>query len=142
MNKPNQSFILRMFGSSVAIICRGYQQYSVFDPHARNKNGFIDANGSAGLFNFVNSREMVVYFKKIAGDRDEQIDMYPIFVNVLRSDEMDCSWTGPVLQDLVDMDTESSPVLHMENEGEGISVSSMLQFYCKIKSHAGKCRKW
>jgi hypothetical protein len=140
MNKPNQNFILRMFGSSVAILCRGYQQYSVFDPHARNKNGFIDANGSAGLFHFANLREMVVYFKKIAEDRNEQIDMYPVFVKILRADKVDCAGTGPVLQDVEDVDNENGAVLYMESEGEP-SMSSMSEFYFKIKSYANKCRK-
>ncbi|XP_061166803.1 uncharacterized protein LOC133175710 [Saccostrea echinata] len=83
VNKPNQSFILRMFGSSIAILCTGHQKYSIFDPHARNQNGFIDANGLAGLFHFRDSSEMVAYLKHISAGRNEQIDIYPILVNIL-----------------------------------------------------------
>ncbi|XP_062606599.1 uncharacterized protein LOC134268369 isoform X2 [Saccostrea cucullata] len=83
VNKPNQSFILRMFGSSIAILCTGHQKYSIFDPHARNQNGDVDANGYAGLFHFRDSSEMVAYLKEISSGRNEQIDIYPILVNIL-----------------------------------------------------------
>lgn len=83
---PNRSFILRMFGSCTAIIKRENQQYCIFDPHSRNPFGFIDPNGFAGLFYFDTLLDMIRYLKSNVGERAEQIDLFPVFVNLLNSD--------------------------------------------------------
>jgi hypothetical protein len=85
IDKPNQSFILRMFDVCIAILPRNYRQYSIFDPHSRNTNGFVDANGSAGLFHFKSLAETVKYLKLVAAGKSGQIDLYPISVKLLRS---------------------------------------------------------
>lgn len=83
---PNQSFILRMFGSCTAILRRENQQYCIFDPHSRNYAGLIDPSGTAGLFYFDSLSDMIRYLKGNVGCREEQVDLFPIFVNLLRSD--------------------------------------------------------
>ena len=60
INHPNQSFILRMYDFSIAILCNN-NQYSIFDSHAKNSEGIIDGNGTADLFNFPSPSEMVKY---------------------------------------------------------------------------------
>lgn len=86
--KPNKSFILRTFGSCVAIICGQYQEYFIFDPHSRNADGKIDANGSAGLFHFRNISDMITYLQDQCGTRNEQVDLFPMDVEIIRIKEL------------------------------------------------------
>lgn len=96
-NKPNQSFIFRHFGSCTAIICGKYQRYSIFDPHSRNQEGEIDADGSAGLFHFRHLSEMISYLHSQCEDRQEQIDLYPIDVEILETRSIEEEFDEPSL---------------------------------------------
>lgn len=82
---PKKSFILRMFDSSVAIIYRDNKKYSVFDPHSRNRDGLVHADGSAGIFHFDDSTKMIFYLKQMQGKRKEQIDMNPVSIDITES---------------------------------------------------------
>lgn len=93
-SKPNKSFILRMFGSCVGIICGQYDEYFIFDPHSRNAKGEIAANGSAGLFCFTNASGMISYLQQQCGTKNEQVDLHPIDVEIARIQE--CSRKEPV----------------------------------------------
>lgn len=92
---PNQSFILRMLGSCTAILRRENQQYCIFDPHSRNCAGLIDPSGTAGLFYFDSLSDMIKYLKGSVGEREEQVDLFPIFVNLLRSTDFTERKTDP-----------------------------------------------
>lgn len=83
MRKPNQSFVLRISDTYIAIICRNYQKYSIFDPHARNSHGDIDGNGLASLFNFENSVALTNYLTRLAAGKNEQIDLYSVYIQII-----------------------------------------------------------
>ncbi|XP_055999196.1 uncharacterized protein LOC125672892 isoform X3 [Ostrea edulis] len=89
INHPNQSFILRMYDFCIAILCSNQNQYSIFDSHAKNSEGIIDANGTAGLFNFRNPSEMVKYLKCTTTEKNVQIDLYPVTVQFMRTEVME-----------------------------------------------------
>lgn len=86
MRKPNQSFVLRISDSYIAIICQNYQEYSIFDPHARNSDGEIDGEGSAALFRFQNSAGLTNYLTRLAAGKNDQIDLYPVNIQVISAD--------------------------------------------------------
>lgn len=46
----NQTLIIRISDSYIAILCRNYEEYSIFDQHALNLHGDIKSEGSAALF--------------------------------------------------------------------------------------------
>ncbi|XP_078310702.1 uncharacterized protein LOC111109026 isoform X10 [Crassostrea virginica] len=107
--RERQSFILRMHGYCVAILYRGPQQYSVFDPHAKNSFGTVDPDGAAGLFHFSNVGIMIKYLKACSSSNNmEQIDLYPIDVNLLRKSTVSC--------ELVENACIYSKKVSMENE--------------------------
>lgn len=90
-NGARQNFILRMHGYCLAILFRDQQQYSIFDPHAKNSLGAVDPDGGAGLFHFNNVEKMVAYLKKCTPSENvEQLDLYPIHVNLLRKSTIEC----------------------------------------------------
>lgn len=93
--RPNQSFILRMFESCTAIIMRENQRACIFDPHSRNSSGFIDPDGFAGLFYFNTLLDMIIYLKSYIREREEQIDLFPVFVNVLKVEGIEFETSRP-----------------------------------------------
>lgn len=70
----------------IAITCRNCQKYSIFDPHARNSHGDIDGNGSAPLFNFENFVALTNYLTRLAAGKNEQIDLYPVYIQIISTD--------------------------------------------------------
>jgi hypothetical protein len=90
-SKVRQHFILRMHGYCLTILFRGHQQYSIFDPHAKNSFGSVDPHGTAGLFHFNSVEKMVTHLKKCTPPECvEQIDLYPVHVNLLRKSTIEC----------------------------------------------------
>lgn len=59
--KQNQTLVLRISDSYIAILCRNYEEYSVYDPYARNSNGDIDSQGSAELIHLENHVGLTTY---------------------------------------------------------------------------------
>ena len=91
--KPSYNFILRMFGSCVALLRRSDERYSIFDPHSRNRHGLIDPNGAACMMHFESVEGMTNYLEKISRSKHEQVDLYPIDVEILidNTDTIDVS---------------------------------------------------
>lgn len=59
--KQNQTLVLRLSDSYIAILCRKYEEYSIYDPHARNSNGDTDCQGSAELIHLDNPFDLTTY---------------------------------------------------------------------------------
>lgn len=117
MRKSNQSFVLRISDSYIAIICRNYQEYSIFDPHTRNSHGDIDGEGSAALLHFANSVALMNYLTRLAAGRNEQIDLYPVYIQVISAD-------------LQNLKQESSIQIELESIQE--SETHLRKFNCNI----------